>query len=100
MSKEIEYEVVPVEDLTPAQAYHAKAAEPSPSTEAGAVALGGKAANVLYDGERRFDIRVRYQKDFRKSQSEIENLLVPSNDNQKVPLKNIANFKTITGSIH
>ena len=44
MSKEIQYEVVPVEDLTPEQAYHAKAAEPSPSTEAGAVALGGKAA--------------------------------------------------------
>ena len=47
MSKEIEYEVVPVEDLTSEQAYHAKAAEPSPSTEAGAVALGGKGAFEL-----------------------------------------------------
>jgi cobalt-zinc-cadmium resistance protein CzcA len=61
------------------------------------MAIGGKAATVLYDGERRFDIRVRYQKEFRKSQSEIENLLVPTSDNTKVPLKNIASFKTITG---
>lgn len=61
------------------------------------MAIGGKAATQLYEGERKFDIRIRYQKDFRATQDAIENLMVPTNDGAKVPLKEIADMKTLTG---
>ncbi len=61
------------------------------------MAIGGKAATQLYEGERKFDIRVRYQEAFRDDQDKIENLMVPANDGAKIPLKNIADIKTLTG---
>jgi cobalt-zinc-cadmium resistance protein CzcA len=61
------------------------------------MAIGGKAATQLYEGERKFDIRVRYQEHFRDDQDKIENLMVPANDGAKIPLKNIADIKTLTG---
>jgi cobalt-zinc-cadmium resistance protein CzcA len=61
------------------------------------MAIGGKAATQLYEGERKFDIRIRYQEPFRDDQDKIENLMVPANDGAKVPLKNIADIKTLTG---
>jgi len=62
------------------------------------MALGGKAATQLYDGERRFDIRIRYQKDFRDTQEKIEELMIPTQDSSiKIPIKEIANIKTLTG---
>jgi cobalt-zinc-cadmium resistance protein CzcA len=61
------------------------------------MAIGGKAATELYEGERKFDIRVRYQKDFRSTQEAIENLMVPTSDGAKVPLKEIASFQSLTG---
>jgi len=61
------------------------------------MAIGGKAATELYEGERKFDIRVRYQKEYRSTQEEIQNLMVPTSDGSKVPLKEIANFQSLTG---
>ncbi|MES2329879.1 MAG: CusA/CzcA family heavy metal efflux RND transporter [Bacteroidota bacterium] len=61
------------------------------------MAIGGKAATTLYEGERRFDVRIRYQKEFRDDQKKIENLMVPSSDGAKVPLKEICVFKSNTG---
>ena len=61
------------------------------------MAIGGKAATQLYEGERKFDVRLRYQKDFRETQDAIEGLMVPTNDGAKVPLKEIADIKTLTG---
>jgi heavy metal efflux system protein len=61
------------------------------------MAIGGKAATQLYEGERKFDIRIRYQRDYRETTEEIENLMVPTNDGSKVPLKEIAQLKTLTG---
>jgi cobalt-zinc-cadmium resistance protein CzcA len=61
------------------------------------MAIGGKAATQLYQGERKFDVRVRYLEEYRDSQEEIENLMVPTNDGSKVPLKEIADFKFLTG---
>jgi cobalt-zinc-cadmium resistance protein CzcA len=61
------------------------------------MAIGGKAATELYEGERRFDIRVRYQKDFRDTQDKIENLMVPTMNGSKIAIKEIAEIKTITG---
>lgn len=61
------------------------------------MAIGGKAATQLYEGERKFDIRIRYQKGFRATQDAIENLMVPTSDGAKVPLKEISDIKTLTG---
>ncbi len=61
------------------------------------MALGGKAATQLYEGERKFDVRIRYQKLYRESEEKIEKLMVPTNDNSKIPLNEIAEIKTLTG---
>lgn len=61
------------------------------------MAIGGKAATTLFEAERRFDVRIRYQKQFRDTQKKIENLMVPANDGAKIPLKEICDFKSSTG---
>jgi cobalt-zinc-cadmium resistance protein CzcA len=61
------------------------------------MAIGGKAATELYEGERRFDIRIRYQKQFRDTQEKIENLMVPTLNGAKVAIKEIADIKILTG---
>ena len=61
------------------------------------MAIGGKAATTLYEGEKRFDVRIRYQKEFRDDQKKIENLMVPASDGAKIPLKEICVFKSSTG---
>ena len=61
------------------------------------MAIGGKAASQLYEGERKFDIRVRYQKDYRSTQQAIEQIMVPTDDGAKIPLKGIASMETLTG---
>ena len=61
------------------------------------MAIGGKAATQLYEGERKFDIRIRYEKDARNTQEKIEQLMVPTQDNAKIPIAEIASIKTLTG---
>lgn len=61
------------------------------------MAIGGKTASVMYEGERKFDIRLRFPYQDRKSEKEIENILVPSLKGNKVPLKEIATIESITG---
>lgn len=61
------------------------------------MAIGGKAASTFYEGERMFDIRVRYDEPFRKSEQEIRNILVPSAGDAKVPLSEIADIGFFTG---
>ncbi|MCL4640763.1 MULTISPECIES: efflux RND transporter permease subunit [Olivibacter] len=56
------------------------------------MAIGGKAASTFYDGEKMFDIRVRYDKPFRDTEEQIKNILVPSIDNAKIPLYEIADI--------
>ncbi len=61
------------------------------------MALGGKAATQLYEGERKFDIRIRYEKDYRNTQDKIEQLRVPTQDGTKIPISEIATIRTLTG---
>ncbi|MDP3558666.1 MAG: CusA/CzcA family heavy metal efflux RND transporter [Bacteroidota bacterium] len=61
------------------------------------MAIGGKTATQKYEGERKFDIRVRYQKDYRKNEEDIMNLMVPTLRGGSIPLKEIAIVKTVTG---
>ncbi|MHA3789460.1 efflux RND transporter permease subunit [Flavobacterium hauense] len=61
------------------------------------MAIGGKTATQKYEGEKKFDIRLRYQKDYRKDEQDIMNLMVPTLRGTKVPLKEIAQLTTETG---
>ncbi|MBO3097269.1 efflux RND transporter permease subunit [Gelidibacter pelagius] len=62
-----------------------------------AMAIGGQAATTFYEGERMFDIRIRYQKQHRESAEAIGNILVPVYDGHHVPLKEIATIDFHTG---
>lgn len=61
------------------------------------MAIGGQTASQLFEGERKFDIRVRFQQNYRKSEAEIGNLMVPTMNGTKIPIKEIATIKSLTG---
>lgn len=60
-------------------------------------AIGGKAVTQFYEGERHFDIKVRYDERFRYSPELIENLMVPTRSGSKIPLKELADIGTRSG---
>jgi cobalt-zinc-cadmium resistance protein CzcA len=61
------------------------------------MAIGGKTATQKYEGEKKFDIRLRYEHAYRKDEQDIMNLMVPTLRGGKVPLKEIATIDTETG---
>lgn len=61
------------------------------------MAIGGKTATQKYEGERKFDIRLRYRPEYRKNEEDIMNLMIPTTRETKIPLKEIATLKLITG---
>ena len=61
------------------------------------MAFGGKTATQKYEGDRKFDVRIRYDKDYRKNIDDLASIMVPTLNKTKVPLKEIAEIKTITG---
>ncbi len=75
-------------------AYGISAAEANAVIE---LAIGGKAATQLYEGEKKFDVRVRYQYPFRKSETEIGDLMIPAASGTKIPLKEIADIQLGSG---
>lgn len=63
-----------------------------------AMAIGGLAASTLYEGIKTFDIRIRLPEAFRKTPEDIGNLLVPTQNGSKVPIKEIATITQKTGA--
>ncbi|KDN54176.1 cation transporter [Flavobacterium seoulense] len=61
------------------------------------MAIGGQAASTFYDDEKMFDIRIRFQKEYRDSKDKIEKILIPTMDGKKIPLKEIATIDYKTG---
>ncbi len=61
------------------------------------MAIGGKTATQKYEGERKFDIRIRYDKDYRKNEEDILALMIPTITGNKIPLKEVAVLRKITG---
>jgi len=61
------------------------------------MAIGGKTASILYEGERKFDIRLRYEEQYRRSVDDIQQLMVPTLTGGKIPLKEISTIRTVTG---
>jgi heavy metal efflux system protein len=68
------------------------------------MAIGGKAVNQKYEGERKFDIRVRFSPEYRNSIEAIGKLLVPavkgtsSKEGTRIPLREIADIDIATGT--
>ncbi len=62
-----------------------------------AMSVGGQAASQLYEGERKFDIRLRFLPQYRQSAEAISNILVPTLQGNSIPLKEIATIYTQTG---
>ncbi len=48
--------------------------------------IGGKSITHLLDGEKRFDVTLRYSTDYRNEESDLNNILVPSPSGQRIPL--------------
>ncbi|MGL5785985.1 MAG: efflux RND transporter permease subunit [Bacteroidales bacterium] len=61
------------------------------------MAIGGKAASSFYEGERTFDIVIRFDSQFRDNEEKIGNILIPTMDGKQVPLKEIAEIGFKTG---
>ena len=61
------------------------------------MAIGGKTATQKFEGERRFDIRIRYDKEFRKGENDIMMLMIPTITGGTIPLKEIATIRQDTG---
>jgi heavy metal efflux system protein len=61
------------------------------------MAIGGRAATTFYEDERMFDVTLRFQKEKRDSKDKIGNILIPTMDGKKVPLKEIATLEFLTG---
>lgn len=61
------------------------------------MAFGGKTATQKYENERKFDVRIRYEREYRKDENDIANLMVPTMRNVKIPLKEISTIKRVTG---
>jgi len=53
-------------------------------------AFAGHVAGVVFEGEKRFDMVVRLQRDLRENVSSIENLYIPLPSGNKVPLNQLA----------
>jgi cobalt-zinc-cadmium resistance protein CzcA len=61
------------------------------------MAIGGRAATSLYENERIFDVRIRFQKEYRSDDNNIGEILIPTLTGKKIPLREIADIDFITG---
>ncbi|OPB87592.1 efflux RND transporter permease subunit [Elizabethkingia ursingii] len=62
------------------------------------MAFGGKTASQIYEGERKFDIRLRYAPEYRKSEEDIAKLMVPCQDGTLIPMKAISDITKDNGA--
>jgi cobalt-zinc-cadmium resistance protein CzcA len=60
------------------------------------MAIGGKAVTKFYEAERTYDVRLRFLEEFRDDETKIGNILIPTMDDKRVPLKEIADISFIT----
>ncbi|MBL0911557.1 MAG: efflux RND transporter permease subunit [Bacteroidia bacterium] len=87
-------EVSVVLDRERMAAYGVKVADAQAVLE---MAFGGKTATQKYEGERKFDVRVRYLPEYRKDENDMAALKVPSDDGSQIPIRAIADIRKITG---
>jgi cobalt-zinc-cadmium resistance protein CzcA len=62
------------------------------------MAIGGKPVSTVFEGEKRFDVTVRYEEQARADQDAIGNILVPTHEGGRVPLSQLAQIQVVSGS--
>ena len=62
-----------------------------------AAAFGGEKAGVVFEGEKRFDLVVRLQKQNRTNLEDIERLFVPLDNGNQIPLSEVAKIEYAEG---
>jgi len=63
-----------------------------------AMAVGGEKVTNMYEGERKFDIRLRFAPEYRSTAEQLGKLLIPCQNNTKIPLREIATISFRTGA--
>ena len=58
-------------------------------------AVGGKVATAMFEGQRRFDVLVRFPEDRRNTPDRIGSLMIPSPTGYNVPLSELSEIKEI-----
>ncbi len=61
-------------------------------------AVGGQVASQVISGEKRFDIQVRYQPQYRNSIDKLKKIAVVTPDGFRIPLEELADFKIDNGA--
>jgi cobalt-zinc-cadmium resistance protein CzcA len=62
------------------------------------VAVGGKIATQMVEGERKFNILVRLNEQARNNMSSLEKILINTPSGTKIPLSEVANIQASTGA--
>ncbi len=60
-------------------------------------ALAGEKVGDIYEGQRSFDLILRYKTDYSKSIEGIKSALIDTHDGKKVPLEQVAEIVSVTG---
>jgi CzcA family heavy metal efflux pump len=61
------------------------------------IAFGGEKLSDIYEGQRRFDLIMRYNSDYTESIDGIGSALIDTDDGRKVPLEQVAEIVSVTG---
>jgi cobalt-zinc-cadmium resistance protein CzcA len=61
------------------------------------MAVGGKTITEKYEGESRFNVRIRYPLESRDNKDKLLRIMIPTEDGQVIPLSEIAEIKQVTG---
>lgn len=62
-----------------------------------AMTIGGQAATKFYEGDRQFDVMLRFNEASRDTPEKIKNILIPTSNGQRIPLQEIATVGYQTG---
>jgi cobalt-zinc-cadmium resistance protein CzcA len=62
------------------------------------MAIGGRTVSTLFEGERRFDITVRYPPSARTDLASIGNVMVPTHEGGRVPLSQLTDIQIVNGA--
>ncbi|HEY9183963.1 MAG TPA: CusA/CzcA family heavy metal efflux RND transporter, partial [Salegentibacter sp.] len=60
-------------------------------------AFAGGTAGVIFEGEKRFDLVVRFDKEHRRSIDDLRSMYIDLSDGTQVPIKEIANIEYVPG---
>lgn len=62
-----------------------------------AMTIAGEAATTFYEGDRQFDVVLRFKEEYRDTPEKIRNIAIPTSNGRSVPLREIASIGYQTG---